>query len=280
MVAVSAMDGDGKSLYLWRMATLTTPPRFYRCEPGWSWGLLTLKDYDLWYVLDGAGTVQLDGVEYPVGAHCCFVFAPGAQIKAQQDPHRRLRVFAVHFESRDGPAAVRGVRVRDAAFFGALARRCEASYRAGSPVARRQSAALVEQMVLHLCAEAEEPAATVVDSRIGAMVELIQEEPGRRWLVTELARRARLSRSQFTRRFAAATGLAPEMFVIQARVERARQLLRETDMTVSQIADALGYRDVYYFSRQFARVAGKTATSCRNEIFSAKIRQGRSDRDS
>lgn len=215
-----------------------------------------MPDYDLWYVLDGVGTLELNGTAHAVSAHDCFVFVPGAKIKARQDPRRRLRVFAVHFTPPAPRPAVTAARVRDAAFFGALARRCETSYRLGTPSARRQAAELVEQMLLHLCVEAEEPATTMVDSRITAVVQRIQEEPGRRWPVAELARQAGLSRSQFTRRFAAVTGLAPEPFLIQARIERAKQLLAETDMTVSQIADALGYRDVYFFSRQFRNVAG------------------------
>lgn len=222
-----------------------------------------MADHDLWYVLDGVGQVELDGVRYPVGPHTCFVFGPGAQIKARHDPRHRVRVFAVHFDCQGFELPVRGVTVRDAVFFAALARRCEASYRAGTALGRHQSAALVAQMLLHLCAEAEEPATMAQDSRISAAVELIREEPGHGWTVAELAKRAGLSRSQFARRFAAATGLAPEPFLIQARIERAKQLLRETEMSVGQIADSLGYRDVFYFSRQFARVAGQTASEYR-----------------
>lgn len=257
------MDSLGKRLYLWRMLEITKAPRIHRCEPGWSWGPLTMPDHDLWYVLDGVGTVELDGHESTVSAHSCFVFRPGATIKARQNPRRRPRVFAVHFNGWRNGLVVRGTVVRDATFFGAVARRCEASYRANTPACRRQSAALVEQLLLHLCAEAEEPVPTVVDSRISGVVEMIQEEPARRWPVLELAERAGLSRSQFTRRFAVVTGLAPENFLIQARVERAKQLLRETDMTVSQIAAALGYRDVYFFSRQFSQVTGQPPTACR-----------------
>lgn len=222
-----------------------------------------MHDHDLWYVLDGVGTVEWDGEAHPASAHRCFVFVPGAQIRAWQDPERRLRVFAVHFDGWEGGVAVRGTTVQDAAFFGALARRCEASHRASTPASQRQCTALVEQMLLHLCAESEQSVPTVVDSRISGVVERIQEEPGRRWPVTELAKQAGLSRSQFTRRFTAMTGLAPESFLIQARVDRARQLLRETDMTVSQIADALGYRDVYFFSRQFSQVTGGPPTGYR-----------------
>ena len=112
-------------------------------------------------------------------------------------------------------------------------------------------------------AMSDEPAGSVMDSRISTAVELIQEEPGRRWPVTELARRAGLSRSQFTRRFTHDTGLSPERFLIQARITRATRLLRETDMSIGQIADGLGYCDVFHFSRQYRYVTGQTASAQR-----------------
>ncbi len=259
------MDGDRKHLYLWRMIRINSAPQFHRCEPHWRWGPISLKDHDLWYVLDGAGTVGLNGRDHAVCAYTCFVFAPGSQITAQHDPTQRLRVFAVHFDHPPSEPPSGAVKVRDAAFFGALARRCAAAYLIGTEMTRRQSAELVEQMLLHLCAEAEEQEITPIDSRLGEIVDRIQEDPGRRWLVTELARKANLSRSQFARRFAAMTGLAPEKFMITARIDRAKQLLRESEMTVGQIADALGYQDVYFFSRQFAQVIATPPSDYRKE---------------
>jgi len=245
---------------------LNYPPLIYRCEAGWRFRPTVMKDYDLWYVLDGAGQVQVNQTRYPAGASSCFVFPPGAQITASHDPLHRLRVFVAHFDWDRGtrlPVPVQGSKVRDAVFFTALARRCELSYWLGGDMARRQSAALIAQMLLHLCAEAEQPASAVMDLRISAAVELIQEEPGRRWPVAELARRVGLSRSQFTRRFAHDTGLAPERFLIQARIQRATRLLHETDMSIGQIADALGYCDVFHFSRQYRQLTGQTASAQR-----------------
>jgi AraC family transcriptional regulator of arabinose operon len=74
--------------------------------------------------------------------------------------------------------------------------------------------------------------------------------------VAELADRTALSRAQFTRRFIAYAGTPPARFVIRARVERAKQLLAETDMTVTQVAATLGYTEVAHFSRQFKRQGG------------------------
>ena len=267
------MDRPREVLYLWRMAQIVlpevfinTPPLIYRCETGWHWSPSALPDFDLWYVLDGVGSVELNGVTQAVAAQTCFVFSPGSKIIAHHEPQHRLRVFAVHFEwknYRRFQLPVDGIRVRDAVFFSALVRRCVASYQLGTTVSRQQSSALVAQLLLHLCAEAEQPITAVMDSRISAAVEFIREEPGHRCTVVEMAQKVGLSRSQFTRQFTVATGLSPERFLIQARIERATQLLCETSMTISQIADALGYRDVFYFSRQFRQITGKPASACR-----------------
>lgn len=249
-----------------RPLRLHSPPRFYRCEPAWSWAPPPLPDYDLWYVLDGDGEVQLDGRRYRACAQHCFLFQPGARIVARHDPRRRLRVFAVHFAvvgvaATDWPPPVQPIR--EAVLFGALARHAEVAWRQGDPA---RATSLVAEMVLYLCAAAHHPPVSVTDSRVAGILDAVREDPSRHWSVSELARRAGLSRAQFARRLTAATGLAPERFLIQCRLDRAQQLLAETDLTVSQIADALGYRDVYYFSRQFARATGRTASAFRQAL--------------
>ena len=72
-----------------------------------------------------------------------------------------------------------------------------------------------------------------------------------------MAGRAALSRAQFTRRFVAQFGMSPAQYLIQARIDRAHQLLTETGMTVTQTAAALGYTDVPYFSRQYKQRTGR-----------------------
>lgn len=78
-----------------------------------------------------------------------------------------------------------------------------------------------------------------------------------------MARDAALSRAQFTRRFVAQYGRAPAQFLIQARIDRAHQLLAESGMTVTQTAAALGYTDVPYFSRQYKQRTGRSPSDDR-----------------
>jgi AraC-like DNA-binding protein len=71
-----------------------------------------------------------------------------------------------------------------------------------------------------------------------------------------IAARLGMAESTLRRRFRKATGVPPHEFVLQARVNEARRLLGETDQPIKHVAAQLGYRDVYFFSRQFRRFAG------------------------
>jgi transcriptional regulator GlxA family with amidase domain len=78
-----------------------------------------------------------------------------------------------------------------------------------------------------------------------------------------MARRASLSRAQFTRRFVSRLGMSPAQYLIQARIDRAHQLLTESGMTVTETAAALGYTDVPYFSRQYKQRTGRAPSQDR-----------------
>jgi len=58
------------------------------------------------------------------------------------------------------------------------------------------------------------------------------------------------------RRFKEATGTPLHEYVLQRRVARARTLLGETDLPIKAVADRLGYKDVYFFTRQFRQQVG------------------------
>jgi YesN/AraC family two-component response regulator len=60
-----------------------------------------------------------------------------------------------------------------------------------------------------------------------------------------------------------ATGRAVMPWLVEMRIARAKRLLTETDMAVTQVAAAVGLGDPSYFSRQFRQVAGMTPMAWR-----------------
>ncbi len=72
----------------------------------------------------------------------------------------------------------------------------------------------------------------------------------------ELAKEFGMTASTLRRRFRSATGSSPHQYVLQNRIAEARRLLGETDEPIKSIAKRLGYRDVYFFTRQFRSLTG------------------------
>jgi len=56
--------------------------------------------------------------------------------------------------------------------------------------------------------------------------------------------------------FSEATGLSPRQYRIHRRLELAMQLLGEKDLTITKVADQLGYPDPFAFSAQFKKETG------------------------
>lgn len=90
-----------------------------------------------------------------------------------------------------------------------------------------------------------------------AMSYLEANMPARVDLAT-LADLAGLSQSHYSRAFKASTGLAPYQWQLQARVERAKDLLLNTNGCLEDVADATGFVDAVHFGRTFRKMTGAT----------------------
>ena len=71
-----------------------------------------------------------------------------------------------------------------------------------------------------------------------------------------VAAACRLSVSHFARAFRVSTGAPPHQWLIQARVNSARDLLTQSETPLAEIANICGFADQSHFSRLFARVNG------------------------
>jgi AraC-like DNA-binding protein len=77
----------------------------------------------------------------------------------------------------------------------------------------------------------------------------------------ELAAVARLSKFHFLRSFAKVYGLTPLAYLGERRVERAQDLLRTSNLTVTEICHAVGYSSLGSFSARFREVTGETPSA-------------------
>ena len=81
--------------------------------------------------------------------------------------------------------------------------------------------------------------------------------------VSRLARAAHLSPAHFSREFRRAFGETPHQYLLTRRLERAADLLRNTDWTVAAICFRVGLRSVGSFTTSFTRIYGRSPTAYR-----------------
>jgi AraC-like DNA-binding protein len=106
--------------------------------------------------------------------------------------------------------------------------------------------------------------ATITHSRlIDHVVESLREKPERKVSLDDLAREAGMSPSLFISRFKQLTGLPPVHFQLACRLEKAKRLLAETDMPITQLALDLGFCASQHFSGHFKRAFGLTPSAWR-----------------
>jgi AraC-like DNA-binding protein len=81
--------------------------------------------------------------------------------------------------------------------------------------------------------------------------------------VDRLAAQSRLSTFHFIRRFRALFGETPHRYLRQRRLDRAKELLVTTPLSVTEICDQIGFQSLGSFSSLFRRLTGETPAEYR-----------------
>lgn len=76
-----------------------------------------------------------------------------------------------------------------------------------------------------------------------------------------VAKTAGVSKYHFIRSFARAYGVTPAAYLTRRRIERAQDLLRATNLTVTEVCMLVGYTSLGSFSAKFRALVGETPTA-------------------
>lgn len=86
-----------------------------------------------------------------------------------------------------------------------------------------------------------------------------------------LAAAAGVSKFHFLRCFAATYGKTPAVYVTERRIERAQDLLRATNLTVTEVCMVVGYSSLGSFSTKFTRLVGMTPSAYQQKFAASGI---------
>ncbi len=110
------------------------------------------------------------------------------------------------------------------------------------------------------------PTATVLPSfKLRRATEYINDNLGKSVALSEIASALAMSPYHFARVFKRTTGVAPHQYLIERRVECAKSLLRETDLSITEIAHRIGCTNPSHFSMLFHRATAMTPSMFRQQ---------------
>ena len=93
--------------------------------------------------------------------------------------------------------------------------------------------------------------------------DLMDREYARPLDVAAIARAALMSTAHFSRQFRAAYGETPYAYLMTRRIERAKLLLRQGGLSVTEVCLAVGCTSLGSFSARFTEIVGETPTAYR-----------------
>ena len=252
--------------------------------------------HTLWFIWAGQGELRFRDGWHPLRAgHCVWLRPTGWHYDAKQNPADPLGVNFIQFDLVDdhgrawplpAPLPPEWIDPPDPDLVEAMTRRIvECTYGLGFggyaappyPAAvAAVGAGLLQGLLMELDSatdprDAHRPRRLppAHARRIQDVVMQIRENPQQVRSVAQLARAFGCSPSHFSRSFKAVTGLAPELYMVQTRLHRAQRLLRETNWRVGEIADACGYANIFFFSRQFKKFVGQSPAAYRRASWAA-----------
>ncbi|MEK7413795.1 MAG: AraC family transcriptional regulator [Planctomycetota bacterium] len=215
----------------------------------------------LQFMSSGSVTVSYDKRAHSMSGAWCWSSFPGPFITIRRGQgctswNHRYVAFTGNLVGRwmaDGLFPVWPQDIRDRARFEAQFDELLELIKRGDRWGRRRGINLLERMLLELADDRteENSGAPWLTRVLDAITNPTQSyDPDR------LAKQLGISAVTLRRRFRSATGQSMHAYAVSARIATARRLLIEDDSSIQEIADRLGYRDVFFFSKQFRKYVG------------------------
>jgi len=102
------------------------------------------------------------------------------------------------------------------------------------------------------------------DKRISKALQLMHEAPHKPWTIELIASQIGMSRAAFAKRFRELVGQTMFAYLSQLRIQRAKEMLKNTSLMVDDIALNIGYESERAFSKTFGKYVGMTPKQYRN----------------
>jgi len=238
----------------------------YDCDADWSWKTDGSKDYTLWAVFRGEGTLSLDNVQYSVKIGSCFLIPPQTLTHGTHNPDNRLFVYAVHFITDGSSFKIDHKRISNISFFKELFSRIILFYNMNrTPLANLYLEVLLSEFFSSPDAlnGKQTPESATHQKYISEICDRINSAPKTKHSLSAFAAEYGYSATYLGKLFHKNVGISFSGYLLNARINYAKILLLNSKLSVGEIAEKLGYYDTAHFINQFKKIVGCTPNAYR-----------------
>lgn len=231
-----------------------------------------IEEYIFLYCSEGEGSVLVNGKKYTLRENEAFTIPRYKKHFYYSDKKNPWSILWVHFKGEDTQyypldecriVKFKSNRVKNRMLFlfDLLFRVLEGNYTLGNFIYISEVLSLI--MAESYSREKKDEAGQQ-NKHVTNIIKYMHSHIGENLTLEQICREFELSKSYVNSIFLRCTQHAPMDFFINLKIREACNALRSTDQYIYEIAQRLGYKDQYYFSRLFKKVVGVSPKEYRN----------------
>lgn len=247
---------------------------FQKCDPLYQWGPGIRDHYLIHYIISGEGYYQVNGHKFHLHEGDCFLVYPNTEVTYYADEHTPWEYAWVGFTGSDAASILQATDFsksspvikntpNGAAFKNQILKIYDArgnEFEHAVEMTGRLYTALA--ILMHTAQKTSDT--NTAQSYVQKSIEYITANYSYPITVEDIASYVGLSRSHLFRSFQTVLDVSPKEYLTDFRIKQSCILLERSDLSITAIANSIGFDNSLYFSKAFHKEKGMSPKEYRN----------------
>lgn len=247
---------------------------FQKCDSLYQWGPGIRDHYLIHYIINGEGFYTVNGKQHHLYAGDAFLVYPNTEIQYQADEENPWEYTWVGFTGSDAAMILRATDftekkpyIRNVPNGNEIKRQLIHIYDARGTEfenALEMTGRLYTTLALFINGATNQAPQNSATTYVQKGIEYISANYSYPITVEDIASYIGLSRSHLFRSFQTILGVSPKEYLTDFRIKQACYLLKHSSLSITAIANSIGFDNSLYFSKTFHKIKGMSPKEYRN----------------